>query len=371
MSLVVAAVLGLLPGCDSMSFTPPRPAGLIGTPGEAAPLTTATATSASSADSSSTAPKASSASRTRLIELLVAQPPNVDRGFLAQSLRIDAGVNKCGFRFTGQGLKKPMTAAELAAAIRASESRSTGALILEPIDAPEVRSALHEVAAKGLSIVLLDTAIPALSPGKYYPSVTFTGFTEAGKQVVDAMIEDARHLKLPEDAPILLLEYREKDPYSRQRLESLISALKAAGRRHDVVTFAGQEEAEEAALKYLNDHPQANIILTDFDFGIAGVYQAFTKVYEASQRVVIRGGYGSSDARLDALLVQMTEALANRNTDGFERTVLDLALKQMEGKPVPERVEVPVRFIRNPQRTPMKRNPVARDPRDLTPLPKS
>jgi ABC-type sugar transport system substrate-binding protein len=351
---VGVAGLVLLPGCDSMSFTPPRPAGLSSGPTEAAPVTTAAPSAAPAADVSTAAgSKTSSVSRTRLVELLVAQPPDLDRENLVLSLRRESGVNKCGFRFNGQNLKKPMTPAELAAAIRAAASRSTGALILEPIDAPEVRDALREAKGKGLPIVLLDTTIPDSSPGKFYPSVSMTGFTGAGKQVVEATIEDAGRLHLQADSPVLVLENRQKDRYSQERLEALVSALKAAGRRYEIVAHDGdQKSATDAALKYLHDHPKASIILADHENGVAGAYHAFIDVWKASQRNVVRGGFAACDGRLDDMIVQMTEAVANRNGEEYARKILALALNQMEGKTASERVEVPIRFIRNAPKTP-------------------
>jgi ABC-type sugar transport system substrate-binding protein len=130
---------------------------------------------------------------------------------------------------TNPDAQAPMTPAQLAAAVRATAARSAGALLLEPIDSPLVREALHEVEAKGLPIVLLDTPLPASSPGSFYPCVAFTGFADAGKRIVEAVVAEVQKFKLPEDGPALVLEYDAKDLYSSQRLDSLTSALKAAG----------------------------------------------------------------------------------------------------------------------------------------------
>jgi ABC-type sugar transport system substrate-binding protein len=261
-------------------------------------------------------------------------------------------LKKCGFRVSGHDLKMPMTPIQLAEAIRAAASRSTGGLIVEAIDAEEVRAALHEAESKGLPIVLLDTPLPSSVPGKYYPSVGFTGFTEAGKQIVDTVTEDARELRLPEGAPVLILEYGEKDHYSRQRLESLTTALKAAGRTFEVLGFDGdQKGALATATTYLKDHPKTTIILSDYDFGIAGSFQAFSDLWKANRRIIVRGGYAALDARHDDLIIQMTEALGDRNIEGYARKVLELVIDLMEGRPTPERVELPIRFVRNPLRT--------------------
>ncbi|MGC8642514.1 MAG: hypothetical protein ACP5XB_21880, partial [Isosphaeraceae bacterium] len=146
---------------------------------------------------------------------------------------------------------------------------------------------------------------------------------------------------------------RQKDHYSKERLESLTTALKAAGRRYEIVTHDGDDKAAlDATMKYLHDHPKVSIILADHEVGMVAAYNAALQLSKSSHRTLIRGGYAACDGRTDETILRMTEAVANRNTDGYTLKVLDIALDQMDGKPAPGRVEVPIRFIRNPHRTP-------------------
>ena len=96
-----------------------------------------------------------------MVELILSQPPKVDRLCLIQFLRRDCGIKKCGFRAMNPESQTPMSAAEMAQAIRKASDRMTGSLIVEPLDDPEVRKALIEAGSKGLPIVLLDTPLPS------------------------------------------------------------------------------------------------------------------------------------------------------------------------------------------------------------------
>lgn len=356
-SLFAAALLALLPGCGWMSFTPPRPAELDGGPVSAVPVTGAGPSSpvpvgSTPAAKDSTA-GAKKPARPKFVELLLSRPPDIDRLYFAQFLRRDAGLNKCGLRVTGENLKKPMTPVELATAIRAAASGSIGALILEPIDAPEVRAALHDAEARGLSIVLLDTPLPASSPGKNYPTLSFTGFTEAGRSIVEAVIQDGKAQKLPTDSPILVLESKTKELTSQARLDSLLTALKASGRKYEVLAYEGDSEVVSKLVdRYLKEHPKAAIIVSDSDAGVIGAFQSSVSLRKSGERMVVLGGFAACDSRLNDLIQRLTPALADRNIEGYARKALQTSLDLMDGKPAPERVELPVPFLRKVLTTP-------------------
>ena len=285
---------------------------------------------------------------------MLAEPPNIDRQFLTQFLRRDTGVNKCGFRFTGQGAQE---ADDSRPARRGDPDRGLqvhGSLDPGADRRPRSSAALHEAEASGLPIVLLDASLPASSPGKYYPSVAFTGFPDAGKKIVETVLDVARSLNRLSDEPIVVLEYvRGRTTTARPGWTRSFPFLRPPAGSTCVLTYDGdQTAAQEAAERYLNDHPKALIILSDHDFGIVGTYLAFAKVWKANSRLLVRGGYAACDARIDDTILKITEAVGDRNIEGYARKALELAPNQMESKPVPERVELPIRIIQNPPRTP-------------------
>jgi len=284
-----------------------------------------------------------------LVELLLPRPASTDRSYLELYLRRETGLKKYAFRAVSPQEDEAMSPGQFASEIRTAANRSTGALILEPVDIPEVREALREAESKGLAVVLLDSPLPATSPGKPYPFVTFTGFAEAAKQLVATVAEDAKVLRLPADGNTLVIENREKDFYSRDRLESITSALKAAGRAYDMLSFAGEgKAATEVVLDYLNTHPKLTVVLADHDFGVDAAFNAREKWKTTNKSFFVIGGYFACDARLSQHVKNHVQGLIDRNIEGYARKALQAALDLMDGKPVPERVPVDVRLIHTP-----------------------
>ena len=82
-------------------------------------------------------------------------------------------------------------------------------------------------------------------------------------------------MHLPADGTTLVIENRDKDSTAGIVWNRSPSALKAAGRAYDTVSFNGeQKEATEVVLEYLKTHPKLTVILADQDLGVAGAYDA-------------------------------------------------------------------------------------------------
>ena len=253
------------------------------------------------------------------------------------------------FRSTIPTDEVPFGPQEFADKIRAAANRSTGALILEPVDTPEVRAALHEAEAKGLGIVLLDSPLPATSPGKPYPVISFSGFDEAAKQLVQSAIQDAKSARLPGGGPTLVIENIHKDLYSKQRLESLISALKAADLPFESMTLDGEQKtAKEVVQDYLKNHPKVTTILADHESGVTAAFDARQEWLKTHKNTYLVGGYFACDARLMPPLKNNVQGLIDRNIEGYARKALQVALDLMDGKAVPDRALVEVRLLHSP-----------------------
>ena len=245
-------------------------------------------------------------------------------------------------------MRRP-SAQEFADKIRAAANRSTGAVILDPVDAPEVRAALNEAEAKGLGIVLLDSPVPATSPGKPYPVVSFSGFDEAAKQLVQSTIEDAKAARLPADGTTLVIENTHKDLYSKDRLESLTSALKAAGVAFETMTLDGEQKTAKVVVQdYLKNHPKVTTILADHESGVTAAYDARQEWIKTHKNTYVVGGYFACDARLNPPLKNNVQGLIDRNVEGYARKALQVALDLMDGKPVSDRALVEVHLVHTP-----------------------
>jgi ABC-type sugar transport system substrate-binding protein len=286
------------------------------------------------------------AARSRLVELILAQPPRIERAWLTQFLRRDCGIKKCAFHVTNPEGRSPMSASDMAKAIRKAADRMTGCLIVEPLDDPQVREALDEARTKGLPIILLDTPVP--SSGKPFTTVAFTGFAEASKAIVQSLKEEAARLRLPASGTALMLENRDNDVYSRQRMESLKGALNAAGIAYEVLAFQGDAKVVgDLVLKHLDAHPGVTMILGGDDFAMGGIQQARTERKSQEKPRVVAGGYAAFDEQDSPLVRAGTEFLADCSISVFSRKALQLALDLMDGKSAPERVDVEIPLIRN------------------------
>jgi ABC-type sugar transport system substrate-binding protein len=280
--------------------------------------------------------------------LILAQPPTEDRRYLVQFLRRDTGVQKYAFRAVLPESDQPLTPEQLARAIRTAASRSTGGLIVEAIDAPEVRDALREAESKGLPVVLLDSPLRSTSLPKPIPYVTRQGFVEGGKKMVEAVIADAQLLRLPSDGTALVLESREQDFFSKECLESMTNALRASGRPFEILVHdENQTQASEQLKSYLESHPKVTMILADREVGLASAFGVREMQRKQGRSTFVLGGYAACDVRLDMLHKRGTEAIVDRNSEAYARKALRILLDQIEGRTVPERNEVDLPFIHN------------------------
>ena len=150
--------------------------------------------------------------------------------------------------------------------------------------------------------------------------MTFKGFAEAAKQLVETVADDARVLRLPADGTTLVIENRDQDSYSRDRLESITSALKAAGGAYDIVSFDGEQKgATEVVLEYLKTHPKLTVILADHDFGVAGAFDAREQWKKTNKNIFAIGGYFACDVRLTQSVKNHVQGLVDRNVEGYAR----------------------------------------------------
>jgi ABC-type sugar transport system substrate-binding protein len=353
-AILVLSALGLAVGCDSTSFVPPRPTEL-GRPtvmperadAKAAGSVPATvATNASGTKSEATAGVA----RARLVELLLARPANLDRLYLEQYLRRDTALSKCAFRSVIPKEDEPADPQWLASEIRAAADRTTGVLILEAVDAPIIRNALHAAEAKGLPIVLLDASLPSSSPGKSYPCVTFEPFAPVSRKLVQALADDAQRLRLPPHGEALVITDKSPDCIDPDRLDSMKKALQEAGHPFEVVAVEAlvPKEAIGPLQSKFETSPKVTIALADHEYALQAAFQARDQWRGAGKHAVALGGYAACDARLDSMPKALSECIVDRNTEGYARKALQVALDLMSGKSVAERNEVGMRLIHHP-----------------------
>ena len=248
--------------------------------------------------------------------------------------------------FKSEGLEVIPTR-RLVEEIESAVSRGVGLLVLEPLDVPEVRAALHEAESRGVAILLLDQPLPSRQSGKSLPTLSLTGFEARSKELVTAAFEDARQSGLPSDGTALLLQNRSVDSYSKQRKESITTALKASGRAFEVLEFEGDRSRANAMLvDYLKAHPKVCVILTEEDYGLGAAIDLHRAQSEAGSPRFVVAGYASYDLRIDPEVSRRCAGFAERSLADYAIKISELAGTAMGGKSLPERTTIDMAFIR-------------------------
>jgi ABC-type sugar transport system substrate-binding protein len=170
MAAMLAASV-ILAGCDSTTFVPTPPPELNEPvkPGIAATFDRA----GSAATSSVPAAGKPAGQGARIVELILAQPPDPDRVLLDQLLRIELAKVLIPLRLTQPDPQKRWLPEDLAGAIRAAVGRGVAGLVVEPSEEAVVIDALYDAVGRGVPVLLLDRPVPARG-GNSMPRVEFT-----------------------------------------------------------------------------------------------------------------------------------------------------------------------------------------------------
>jgi ABC-type sugar transport system substrate-binding protein len=356
--LCLAGVL-LAPGCDSMSFVPPPPPEL-SNPAQTG-VGTASRTPAVSTPSSTSSPLFSSSGRIdgagrltgggKIVELILAKPPNPGQMYLAIALRRDLGKATMSLRYTKPEPGQVLSPDQMAGAIRTAIGRGSAALIVQPIDDPKVLDLLYEAQLRGTKVLLLDQPVPPRD-GQSIPFLTYQPFDKPGRQIVEAVIEAAKLTHRLNDGRIVVLENRSTDAYSAERLASLTDPLKAAGLKYEIIPFEGDADAAKAALtRSLEDPalrrvppPKIAIVLAESDEGFAAGHLILSQRLKQDQSEFVLGGYTAYDIGASTELVARAAAFCDRSVEAYAAKVFQTVRSLIEDKPVGKRIEVPVAF---------------------------
>ena len=205
--VILAAVV--LSGCDSASFVPPRPAGLVG-PGSGTPGT-ATAPAAGVAAGATT-------TGARPIELIASHREATESEELKSRARVQAGIDKVRIRISVAGEKD--TPGRQADLVREATARHPLALVVEVTDPADrdLAQAIGEARAGGLPVVLVGRPLAGTSPAGSSPSgelilVAPEAFATSARILVDAAINNAKNAKFTVDGgAVLVIEHGERFP---------------------------------------------------------------------------------------------------------------------------------------------------------------
>ncbi len=339
-SRVVLLLIGLsgAVGCGGNPFVPPPPP-------ELAESTSAVGDSSPSAIEIKEAGEEPPSRTTggRVVELILDRPPSADQVFLAQILRQRTGKAQTAFRSFAPEADEPRSVEWTVKTIQTAVELGAKGLLVEVDPAPAVLQALEQARAKGVAVLSLETPLPTAS-GKPFPVVTYGSFVDAGRRIVKTLLDAA--LKIPDfpSTRILIIDNRNAGPFREARLESLTAPLKDFGRKWDVVWFDGTETDGQRALNkaLTTPGPRVSVVIAQEDLGFFLAHRALLSRIEQNQPEFLLGGYFSYDTRGGPDVLKKALVFGDRAVGRFAAKAFESLALAIDGKPVPDRIEVPI-----------------------------
>jgi len=351
-AMLAASVISA--GCDSASFLPPPPPELNG---PVKPGFVAAAAGAGNAATTSVPAAGKHADRgLRIVELILARPPDGDRVDFIQILRRELGKVQTRLRVTQPDPPKRSSPEDLAGAIRTAVGRGAAGLVVEPSEEAVVVDALYDAVGQGVAVLLLDRSVPARD-GKSIPWIEYTGFAEVGRQIVAAVVEADRKLKLAKPGRIVFLHHRSDDPYLERCFKSLLGPCQAAGKPMEMLEFDGHAEQGMALLrKSLEADPEIDILLADDSVGVYIGFRTHLDRTKSGHHGFLVGGYTPNDYRIVTFLERIY-AIGDRSVGSYTLTASQAIRSLMEAKPVADVIEIPVTFVQSSTEPSILRQP--------------
>jgi ABC-type sugar transport system substrate-binding protein len=353
-AMLAASVISA--GCDSASFVPPPPPELNE---PVRPGFVATYEGAGNAATSSVTVAEKHAGRgVRIVQLILARPPDADRVYFDVVLRRELAKVQIPLRLTQPEPRQRSSPEDLAGAIRAAVGRGVAGLVVEPSEEAVVVDALYDAVGRGVAVLLLDRPVPARG-GKSIPRVEYTAFADVGRHVVAAVLEADRNLKPAKAGRIVFLHHRSDDPYLERSFESLLGPCQAAGKPMEMLEFDGDAEQGMAVLrKSLESDPEIDILMADDALGVYVGFRIHVDWTESGRRGFLLAGYTPYDYRI-ATFLDRIYAIGDRSVESYASATSHAIRSLMDAKPVGDVVEVPVTFNQRPPEAspPRKKQP--------------
>ncbi|MGE3820342.1 MAG: substrate-binding domain-containing protein [Isosphaeraceae bacterium] len=219
--------------------------------------------------------------------------------------------------------------------IRKAITRDVDALLVEPMDDPEVLQALGEVHAKGIPLVVIGPKRPIESPQEGKPAplvfVDFAPFEPSVQELVGAIQRDARGSGIPGTSHVLIAVNTEYGPENDDEIAALTSALRAAG-FGSVETVPFSEDyvkGSDALLAQLKADPKVQVLVAMEDKGISAIMDAYAKFKD--QRAMSLAGIMTIEKAQGPGVFKQCAAVVDRNGITLSRQAIQLALRMARG----------------------------------------
>jgi ABC-type sugar transport system substrate-binding protein len=345
---VILAGAVVFSGCDSASFVPPRPAGLVGS-GAGAP--TATTEPAAGAVSGATTTGA------RPIELIVGHREAAESEELKGKARAQAGTDKVLIRTSVAGEKD--TPGRQADLVREATARHPLALVVEVTDPAdrELGLAIGEARAGGLPVVLVGRPLAGTNPSGTSSSrsgepilVAPEAFEASARILVAAAINNAKNAKFTIDGGAVLVINTASDPLAESRTMALRNALREAGVKNiQEIRFAGDlDEAKKKVIELLRADRKPGMVLSPDQIGFTASYNCTSVL--GDERPYVVAGYSNDESGSTMARSGEFAAVAIFSPERLIRKAITTAVHATEGQRVPERVDLRIPVHVSPEK---------------------
>lgn len=340
-------------GCDSMSFTPPRPPEL-STPPSTVRLNVEDA----------------AARGLKSIDIILAPRGIEDIEYLRTASRVQAGLDRVRARIVEIPGAGPEASAwsERARAVGESTAEEPLAILVEapasPI--PELSKAVAEARARGVPIVALGRSLEDGSKedekekeGAESESastareivVTPEPFRLSAEILVERAIRNAKTGKLdPKDGALLFVNST-SDPLAGDRAEALREALKNEGvEAVEELRFNGpDDDGQKKLIERLEAHPKTAIVFAT-DFVSLNIADKTTEILKGGHPYVIAGYSADENHARNQTLTGQYAAVGVYSADRLIRKGINAAAAVQRGESVPDHVDVRVSMLESDPR---------------------
>jgi len=330
-------------GCDSMSFTPPRPPELSGLPSATRPSVEAAALGM------------------RSIDVILAPRGGEDIEYLKTAARVQAGLDKVRARIVevpgaGPELSDWRARAEMIDQVAAENPL---AIVIEAPAAsiPELSKAAAAARGRGVVIVALGRSLDA-EADKSAESEPESKSASTAREIVVApepfawsaevlvadAIRNAENGKLDPQNGALLFINSTSDPLAQDRADALREALKSQGiETIEELRFAGPDGGgREKLVEHLKAHPKITMVFAT-DFVGINIADKLTEELKDAHPYVIAGYSADETHARNQTLTGQYAAVGVYSADRLLRKGINAAaVAAGRGAEVPDRVEVRV-----------------------------
>jgi ABC-type sugar transport system substrate-binding protein len=322
-------------GCDTFTFSPPRPAELSESPPHV---------------SAGVRTKGEVSTANKTVEVILTPRIEMDAEVLKSAVRLQAGIDKVRTQVAVPPETAPASAqVEL---LRKAIERKPAAIVLETPAAPtaELIQAVADARKAGVLIVYfgrppVGSDASASNAGRPLVAIVSEPLKKSAASLVANAVRAAKNGKIATDTGAVILFDPTVDSLVQDRVEALRDALKAAGvKKVEELRFEKTiNDAQKKLIAYLDAHPETTLVLGVDAGGLQAADQATGDLKEKHRYAI--AGYTDNEVARNQVMMGEYAAVGVFGVDRLLRRGLNIAAESLKGGDVPERVEIEVPVV--------------------------